>query len=408
MMQHRGNRKSPISRSEGSHTSGSVILDRLKSSKRELEKLERSQPLVPWENQHCAHSDHEPDATSICAQDEWKFTNFCRRYAIREEDKSDAQEALMKLRIFREKARKNPVMMIHDYSCISPPDDAEYPFPELTPLAEPFPPENTRESVLSEVLEIHLRHPYVIPPKSATSGSAGLDLFLTTPETIYGGMNKISLPLGIKIPPNTVGLIRERSSAAMRNIVTHAGVIDADFDPSNDIQLILENKDIFPIEIKRKQAVAQLIVLRLAVIEREIHIDSNLNKGKRGLTRGFGSTGNVPKAQIFSDSRMVKEDIRNSREPTKKRSEDLARYKTSKPGNKEKEKAHEVNFERNNSWDRQFSRFFSPKASTSNTPKAPTPAPRNKNKEWKNKGKYAKNSAKGKSAKSKSLYDRLG
>ena len=272
-----------------------------------------------------------------------------------------------------------------------------------------------RFSEKMDVLQIHLRHPNVIPPKRATMGSAGFDLFLSTNETILIGMNQIVFHFGLQIPFNTVGVIRERSSAAMRNIVTHAGVIDADFHPSNDLRLILENKSDKTIELKRKQAVAQLIILRLATITREVYVDYNYpTRGKKELTRGFGSTGNVPvEVPTFNESnenpaRQIDAPVcRGGREKTPRASQ--SQRKPAQPDTSSRYPRYPPDLKIcvNLNPKKSPSEKMNQRAELPNPPKSP-PARQPDLPFPKDKKNFTKNSSKNRKQRNKSLYDRLG
>ena len=151
------------------------------------------------------------------------------------------------------------------------------------------------------------RNSNVILPKKATPGSAGFDIFMSRRTKLKVGMNKVKLKFGVQLPRNSVGLIRERSSGAMRNIVTHAGVIDYDFPSSNDLCILLENKNDRRVYLKRGVSVAQLLLMPLLLAEVKIKKDENYKNtkgkgGKNSLTRGFGSTGNAPQISQFDDT----------------------------------------------------------------------------------------------------------
>lgn len=78
--------------------------------------------------------------------------------------------------------------------------------------------------------------------------SVGLDLYNCGPEITLRGRNKwvaydepaILVPTGVKIvlPPNTVGLIRERGSITKTGLIARAGVIDPGFTGEIFVNLV--------------------------------------------------------------------------------------------------------------------------------------------------------------------------
>ena len=184
-------------------------------------------------------------------------------------------------------------------------DDSDYSEEEKSAVPRQF---TVTESIMSvPKITFYPRYAYVILPEKATPGSAGFDVFMSRKHRLKPGLNKVMFEFGLKIPKNSVGLIRERSSGAMRSIITHAGVIDYDFHSRNDLQIIFENMSKQKINLKRGTSVAQLLLLPLMLAEVKVHIAKAAIVDKTGkLTRGFGSTGNTPAAPEFDENKPKK------------------------------------------------------------------------------------------------------
>ncbi len=123
-------------------------------------------------------------------------------------------------------------------------------------------------------------------PKTATDGSAGLDLFVNAieGEKLYTGVH-------VEIPKGSVGLLLPRSSWGIKGfqLANTCGVIDSDYRGE-----IIMHRDYHPtrgsLVIRAGDRVAQLIVV--PCISKAIKCDSltDLSITERG-DGGFGSTG---------------------------------------------------------------------------------------------------------------------
>ena len=107
-------------------------------------------------------------------------------------------------------------------------------------------------------MEIVLINDDAIIPTRASKGSAGLDLYSSIDANIeVGSINKINTGICISLPENSYGSIRDKSSLAVKVLLTLGGVIDSDY--TGEIIVIMTSL-IKPIKIKKGQKIAQLIV----------------------------------------------------------------------------------------------------------------------------------------------------
>ena len=81
-------------------------------------------------------------------------------------------------------------------------------------------------------------------------------------------------------------LVRDRSSMASRGIATTAGVIDAGY--RGEVQIVMTNLGIVPIELKAGEKIAQMIPV--PVLTGVVEIVETLEESAR-LAKGFGSSG---------------------------------------------------------------------------------------------------------------------
>lgn len=126
-----------------------------------------------------------------------------------------------------------------------------------------------------------------------TSGSMGIDLHAYLIDKIYDGITLkpgdqriINTDIRFKFPPRLYGLIKDRSSIAMKGISTKGGVIDNDY--IGEIKVILYNHGTKPFQIDHGDKIAQLVIMKYPKFK--ISKSKNLNpfpNTERG-TRGFG------------------------------------------------------------------------------------------------------------------------
>ena len=94
-------------------------------------------------------------------------------------------------------------------------------------------------------MRITTRHSFVITPKYANKGDAGLDIFADPAATHYispGETKLIPTGLSFEIPEGYVGLLAERSSLHKRNLELANGVGIIDSSYRGELYLPLRNK----------------------------------------------------------------------------------------------------------------------------------------------------------------------
>lgn len=126
------------------------------------------------------------------------------------------------------------------------------------------------------------------PPRYATPGSAGADLYASEAVTIAPG-DRAAVPTGIhlELPAGHVGLVWPRSGLAVRHgIDTLAGVIDSDY--RGEVRVVLVNHGLEAFRIQAGDRVAQLLIQRVERVD--FRGAEELGATQRG-TGGFGSTG---------------------------------------------------------------------------------------------------------------------
>ena len=152
-----------------------------------------------------------------------------------------------------------------------------------------------------EIKVVRLPHAYGLPlPAYATEQSAGLDLMaaLGPDEQItlnFCERTLVPTGLALHMPQGCEAQVRPRSGLALKHGVTvlnSPGTIDADY--RGEIKVILINLGKEPVELRRGDRIAQLVVAPVAQA-RLIEV-SSLDETKRG-SGGFGSTGLAEKRQ---------------------------------------------------------------------------------------------------------------
>ncbi len=128
-------------------------------------------------------------------------------------------------------------------------------------------------------------------PRYAHEGDAGLDLFAAEDCTLAPGHRAlIGTGIAVAIPVGCAGFVQPRSGLALRHglsLVNTPGLIDSHY--RGEIKVIAVNLDPHtPIEIRRGDKVAQLVIQRVERCELE-EVDA-LDETARG-EGGFGSTG---------------------------------------------------------------------------------------------------------------------
>jgi dUTP pyrophosphatase len=129
-------------------------------------------------------------------------------------------------------------------------------------------------------------------PAYATPGSAGLDLPAAVKGELVlepGARTRVPTGFAIALPPGYEAQVRPRSGLALRRglVLPNApGTVDSDY--RGEIQVILMNAGREPIEIRRGDRIAQLVVAPVArAVLDEV---AALPETARGAG-GFGHTG---------------------------------------------------------------------------------------------------------------------
>ena len=128
-------------------------------------------------------------------------------------------------------------------------------------------------------------------PAYARAGDAGLDLFAAEDVTLPPGARaQVRTGLAVSIPPGHAGFVLPRSGRAAReglSIVNAPGLIDSGYRGEIKINAINHDPGI-PIEIKRGDRIAQLVIVK--VEQAELEVVDVLPPSDRG-EGGHGSTG---------------------------------------------------------------------------------------------------------------------
>ena len=130
-----------------------------------------------------------------------------------------------------------------------------------------------------------------LPVKPPRELDAGFDLPALNDTIIEPGtMTAIETGIHLSIPEGFVGLVRDRSSIALRGGVTVAGVIDAAY--RGEVKVLMHNLGKEPLAFKRGERIAQcLVVPHLSGNQcEEVKTLEELGSTERGAG-GFGSTG---------------------------------------------------------------------------------------------------------------------
>jgi len=137
------------------------------------------------------------------------------------------------------------------------------------------------------MLDVKLLSDNAIVPKRGTLLSAGLDLVISEGGWIYPGSPVVlSTDVAIRLPANTVGLIKERSSFAKIGITVSAGVIDEDY--RGPIKLVVNNNTQEAHVLSAGARIAQLLIVPIEY--HTVRVVETLGDTARG-DKGFGSTG---------------------------------------------------------------------------------------------------------------------
>ena len=135
--------------------------------------------------------------------------------------------------------------------------------------------------------------PAVPLPRYMTPGSAGMDIAAAlTDPVVLAPLQRCVIPTGfaLALPQDYEAQVRPRSGLALRQgltILNAPGTIDADY--REEVKILLINLGDKPVEVKRGDRIAQLVIAPVArVCWTEVDtLDSTQRRG------GFGHTGTV-------------------------------------------------------------------------------------------------------------------
>jgi dUTP pyrophosphatase len=129
--------------------------------------------------------------------------------------------------------------------------------------------------------------PKAHPPERANPGDLGYDLFALEHSVIAQGETKIiRTGLALAFPEGWGGIIKDRSSMAVKGVTVSAGVIDNGY--RGEIKIALFNHSGEKFTVERDMKIAQLIPT--PVTDWQITVVEELNDTERGES-GFGSSG---------------------------------------------------------------------------------------------------------------------
>lgn len=129
-------------------------------------------------------------------------------------------------------------------------------------------------------------------PFTATSGSAGADLFACTENEIIlmpGERTLVPTGIAVEIAEGYGGFVFPRSSVASKygvSLSNCVGVIDSDY--RGEVKIAVINHGNEPFVVKNGDRIAQLVII--PIIKAEYIFAENLGDTERG-EGGFGSTG---------------------------------------------------------------------------------------------------------------------
>ncbi len=137
-------------------------------------------------------------------------------------------------------------------------------------------------------LELKVRRlsSYAKLPTRAYNGDLGYDLYAAERHIINPSeQTAVGTGISVELPEGWGGVIKDRSSMAMKMIYTSAGVIDNGY--RGEIKVLLRNNSKEPFKIELGDKIAQMVPIKL--IDWEI-IEADIQDSDRN-TNGFGSSG---------------------------------------------------------------------------------------------------------------------
>ena len=138
-----------------------------------------------------------------------------------------------------------------------------------------------------DTLKIKKLIPSAHLPEKARAGDLGFDLFAAGRVVIPAGqMRPVGTGIAVEFPPGWGGIVKDRSSMAMKRLTISAGVIDNGY--RGEIKILISNHSGTEHTIEPDQKIAQLIPC--PVTDWKAEEARELSDTHRGED-GFGSTG---------------------------------------------------------------------------------------------------------------------
>lgn len=146
---------------------------------------------------------------------------------------------------------------------------------------------HSKDPVGTQTLPVLKVSPDAVLPTRAHPDDAGLDLYSLEDLLLEPGQGRVAKTgIALALPAGHVGLVADRSSMAKKGIKTAGGVVDAGY--RGEIHIVLWNIASVPVQLRRGERIAQLLILPVAVPA--IFEVSELDPTARGA-KGFGSSG---------------------------------------------------------------------------------------------------------------------
>lgn len=145
-----------------------------------------------------------------------------------------------------------------------------------------------RSSLLENKLPIKKLSSEARLPTRNNPTDAGLDLYAAEDKEIKDQSGEmIKTDISIALPPNTVGMICDRSGMGKKGFKVHGGIVDVPYRGS--VNVILWNHSGQTQTIKKGERIGQLLVI--PILFPEVQEVDSLDETSRG-DKGFGSSGN--------------------------------------------------------------------------------------------------------------------
>lgn len=140
---------------------------------------------------------------------------------------------------------------------------------------------------LMDTLKVKRLNPSAHLPEKARAGDLGFDLFAAERVVIPSGeMKAVGTGIAVEFPKGWGGVVKDRSSMALKRLTISAGVIDNGY--RGEIKILITNHSRTEHTIEPNQKIAQLIPC--PVTDWRVETAEELDDSHRG-EGGFGSTG---------------------------------------------------------------------------------------------------------------------